>query len=88
VAAAYAGGQPYELRLLSYLDRFGGAQNVLGRALGAGEMRRMIVAENISKWRAERDKSESWAAWENDNPEKAQALHDARKLAIDEGFVE
>lgn len=84
MAAAYeyadGGQQPYELKLLSYLDRFGGALNVLGRPLGAGEMRRMCVAENIYKWRVEREKSESWAAWETDNPDKAEALHEAYKL--------
>jgi hypothetical protein len=41
---------PRELILLSYLDRFG-AGAVYGRALGAGELRRMAAADNLAQAR-------------------------------------
>ena len=90
MAAAYAyadGGQmPAELRLLHEIDRFG-AQAVFGRPLGAGEMRRMMIAETIVNLYRARAAAENWAAWETANPELAALLNAALKAAIDEGLI-
>jgi len=91
MAAAYAyadGGQmPAELRLLHEIDRFG-AQAVFGRPLGAGEMRRMMIAETIVNLYRARAAAENWAAWETANPELAALLNAALKAAIDEGLLD
>jgi len=91
MAAAYAyadGGQmPAELRLLHEIDRFG-AQAVFGRPLGAGEMRRMMIAETIVNLYHARAAAENWAAWETANPELAALLNAALKAAIDEGLLD
>ena len=59
-AYAYADGgheRPIELGLLALVDRFG-VQAVLNRPyLGAEEMRRMILAENIVAWYRDREKA-------------------------------
>jgi hypothetical protein len=85
MASAYAyadGGLPSkEMQLLGYLDRYGGAINVLGRPLGAGEMRRMTIAENICKWYRERENGENIVEWTNSNPQKADTLHAAYEMA-------
>ena len=90
MAAAYAyadGGQmPAEIRLLREVDRFG-AQAVFGRTLGAKEIRRMMIAENIVNAYRARAASENWAAWETDNPQVAALLNAAMKAAIDEGLI-
>jgi len=90
MAAAYAcadGGQmPAELRLLREIDRFG-AQAVFGRPLGAGEMRRMMIAETIVNLYHARAAAENWAAWETANPGLAALLNAALKAAIDEGLI-
>ena len=77
-AAAYAHAQhddplPFDLVMLSYIDRFG-AQSVLGRPLGFGEIQRMLHAENIIKWTIQRNKAENWATWANQNPDKNATL--------------
>ena len=85
MASAYAyadGGLPSkEMQLLDYLDRYGGATNVLGHPLGAGEMRRMTIAENICKWYQEREDCENVAQWTESNPQKADSLHAAYEMA-------
>jgi len=91
MAAAYAyadGGHPAppELRLLREIDRFG-AQAVFGRPLGAGEMRRMMIAETIVNLYRARAAAENWAAWEMASPELAALLNAALKAAIDEGLI-
>lgn len=90
MAAAYAyadGGQmPPEIRLLHAVDRFG-AQAVFGRTLGAGEIRRMMVAENIVNCFRARTASSNWAAWETENKAEAKLLQVALKAAIDEGLI-
>jgi hypothetical protein len=64
--------------MLSYIDRFG--LGVLGRAPGAGELKRMVTAENIVKAYRERERAENWAAWAKDNPELAKALELGARL--------
>jgi len=92
MASAYAyadGGLPSkEMQLLGYLDRYGGATNVLGRPLGAGEMRRMTIAENVCKWYQERESAGNVAEWTGSNPQKADTLHEARRLAVEMKLIE
>lgn len=70
---------PPELVLLSYIDRFG-AQAVIGRPLGYGEIQRMLSAEAIVKAYHERSRAASWATWERDNPDRAKQLNEAMLL--------
>jgi hypothetical protein len=92
MAAAYAyadGGHPsYEMELLGYLDRYGGALNVLGRPLGLGEMRRMTTAEHVFKWYQERQVASSFAEWAESNASKADVLHTAYKYAVELKLIE
>jgi hypothetical protein len=81
MAAAYAyaegsGQAPREIILLNLVDRFG-AQGVLGRALGAGEIRRMLTAEAVVRAYQERERSGNWAAWVREHPEKDRLLREA-----------
>lgn len=71
---------PEDLVTLSYIDRFG-AQAVLGRPLGVGEMRRMIAAENVVKAHAEMKRAGDWTAWAERYPEKWRLLTAAMKAA-------
>jgi hypothetical protein len=64
--------------MLSYIDRFG--LGVLGRAPGAGELKRMVTAENIVRAYREREKAENWVAWAQANPELAKALELGARL--------
>jgi hypothetical protein len=66
------------------LTQFGGAINVLGRPLGAGEIYRLSTVLNIVNWYREREASDNWAAWERLNPERAKFLDDIYKLAVKE----
>ena len=84
-AYAYADGGPIsrEVLLLAYIDRFG-VDAVMGRQLGAGEMRRMTVAENIVKAYRSRAKADNWAEWANLYPDLNRILEDAM-LAVEDG---
>ena len=62
--------------MLSYIDRFG-AESVIGRPLGYGEIQRMLSAEAIVRAYNERSRAASWPAWERDNPDKARQLNEA-----------
>ena len=78
MAAAYAyadnsGLIPDELRLLSAIDRFG-ALAVLGRPLGAGEIKRMRISENVVAAYQSRAKSTSWATWASENKDMNNLL--------------
>ena len=77
MAAAYAyadgdGAMPREIETLRFIDRFG--LGALGRPPGAGELRRMAMAENVIKAYQERNRAEDWATWAHNNPEKARLL--------------
>jgi hypothetical protein len=54
--------------------------------LGAGEIRRMILAENIKTWYD--DRKRDGAKWVDDNPEAAGMLTLAHRLAVEEGLIE
>jgi len=92
MAAAYAqadgGPLSYELQLLGYLDRYGGALNVLGRPLGIGELRRLTTAENICKWYQERNSAGNVVEWTESNAGKADVLNTAHKFAIEYKLIE
>lgn len=88
-AEAYAyissGGSrpPMELTQLYYIDRFG-ALAVTGRqTLGAGEIRRMITADNIVRAYQDRATSKNWADWASKNKSMSRLLNEAAKLAED-----
>jgi hypothetical protein len=85
--ASGAGPRPYELELLYSLDRYGGAQNVLGRVLGAGEMRRMNTADSIVRWHSEKFGGDNWTKWAQDNPAQNDALGTAARLADEMGLL-
>ena len=76
-----------ELRLLNFIDRFG-VEGVLGRTLGASEIRRMASAESIATWYEEQYKAQNIVEWQQSNPEKAEALHEAYKLAVEMKLIE
>lgn len=73
-----------ELEALRFIDRFG-AQNVYGRPLGLGEMRRMRIAENIYEW-AKAQNSGERAAWGQAHPEQSAALSYAFSCAKELGY--
>ena len=86
---AAGGPAPLEVSLKSYIDAFG-VEAVTGRRmLYAGEMQRMIVAENIVKAYLSRDAyrdqsgNANWAEWAKHNPTLNRILIDATKAAYD-----
>ena len=66
--------------VLGYIDRFG-AQAVYGRTLGAGEMRRMVLTENVINAYRARERSENWAKWVQENRQASELLAQAAKAA-------
>ena len=85
-AAAYryadGGNTSPEVRLLSYIDRFG-VEAVMGRkTLYAGEMRRMIHAESIVRAYKERSRANA-ADWVKENPEMSDILREAQRMVED-----
>ncbi len=85
-AYRYASGGPIsrEIQLLGYLDHFG-AQAILGRPLGAGEVRRLVTAENIVKAYQGRAAAENWATWANENPVLSALLFEVEKGVMEDG---
>lgn len=64
---------------LQKIDRFG-VQPILGRnVLYFGELRRLILAENVVNSYRARARSENWASWTKDNPVMAQILAEIEK---------
>lgn len=53
----------------------------MGRTLGAGEIRRMIAADNVVKAYRSRAASDNWAQWAQKNPEMSRLLNAVIKLA-------
>ncbi len=59
---------------MNYIERFG-AQAVMGRTLGMGEMRRMMVVHNtIQAYRNRSTAGDNWAKWAQDNPEQRRLI--------------
>lgn len=54
---------------------------MFGRAIGAGEIRRIAMSERIVRSYLERERSENWAAWVVNNPHEAELLSIAAELA-------
>ena len=77
---------PREMELLRAIQAYG-AQAVIGRPLGAGEIRRMNVASNVITYHAQRAASGDWVKWETDNPDEAALLNRAMLMAeaVDDG---
>lgn len=73
---------PPEYVALQYIDRFGAAA-VYGRTLGAGELRRMVLVENVIKAHQGRERAENWAKWAQENPQASELLARAAKAAND-----
>ncbi len=71
---------PPEIITLGYIDRFG-AEAVMGRALGYGEIRRMILAENIVRVVRDQAHAENAADWANEHPSDAALLAECIRLA-------
>jgi len=81
-AYAYAEGGPItdELLIGWAVDKYG-AQAVYGRALSFHEIRMLDLASNVLMAYRERDRSDNWAIWADNNPEKARILSIAGKAA-------
>jgi hypothetical protein len=67
--------------MLNKIDRFGIEAITGRRQFYFGELRRLIVAENIVNSYQARAKSKSWAIWANDNPAMSHLLNDAEMIA-------
>jgi len=84
-AAAYRyaeGGsqKPRELILYDYIRVFG-ADAVMGRPLGAGEIRRMTRAALIVDAYQSRTHAENWAEWADNHKQEVAILNEAMELA-------
>lgn len=78
IAAAYqyahsGGDTPQEIRLASYIDRFG-AQAVYGGQMPAKDAHRIMAAEATVRAYREMSKAENWAAWIAEHPKEARLL--------------
>ena len=67
------------MRLARYIDRFG-AQAVLGRVMGAGEIRRIEMAERVIQIYQSRKQAENWKEWVHSHPKEAELLAYAEGL--------
>ena len=72
-------GVSREIELGLTVSRFG-AQSVFGRVIGAGEIRRIAMAERIVRAYREREQAENWAKWVENNPHDAELLSIAAEL--------
>ena len=87
-AYAYAeGGEVTDELVLAWAVGKYGAQAVFGRTLSFQEIRVMDIADNVFRAYRERERSDNWAKWAQDNPDKARLLAQAGKLAqeVDNG---
>lgn len=67
--------------MVDSIDRFG-AQSILGRVLYRGEVRAMVVADNIRRAFQAREASGDWAKWAEQNPGMNDLLNEAVKNDI------
>lgn len=70
---------PLEIELGKLIDRFG-TQSILGRSIGAKEVRRIMTAEYVVNSYISMTKSNNYAAWVNDHPQEAEMLSHAAGL--------
>lgn len=89
MAAAYAyaegsGPMPREYELGQHLEAFG-VQAVLGRVMGAGELRRIAAVRNVVEAYRSRARyrdgggNENWAEWASHNHQAAEVLNMAAR---------
>jgi hypothetical protein len=71
-----------EIDLLRKIDRFGIEAITGRRQFYFGELRAMILAENIVTAYKNRAQSENWATWARANPAMAEMLVEAEKLCL------
>lgn len=77
---ASEGHYSQEIDTLNKIDRFGIEAIIGRRQFYYGELRRMILAENIVNAYRTRAKSSNWPAWVQENPVMADILMEAEKL--------
>ena len=93
MAAAYLyaegdGPCPREIEVGMHIDTFGAAA-VLGRVMGAGELRRIAFAKNVvrayqsRKYHRDQNGNENWVDWTNKHPDLAHILNAAER-AVEE----
>ena len=76
---------PPEIELGNAVDRYGG-MTVYGRAIGAFEMRRISMSENIVALYNAREGND-WVEWGNENEASANLLGLALRAALDMGLM-
>lgn len=69
--------------MLAKIDRFGLEAITGRRQFYFGELRRLIIAENIVNAYRGRSRADSWAAWANENPGMAELLAEVERSAND-----
>ena len=80
---AEGGGVSKEIILGQRIDRFG-VKAVFGRdVMGANEMSRIIIAENIVAAYKDRKKSSNWVEWQINNPQMSELLNIGAELVSD-----
>ena len=52
-----------------------------GRTPGAGELRRLTIAERVFRAYYERQRAEDWVKWARENPQDAKLLAEAARAA-------
>ena len=93
MAAAYlyaegSGPCPKEIEIGMHVETFGAAA-VLGRVMGAGELRRITAARNVvrayqsRKYYRDRDVNENWVEWTREHPDLSRIL-DAAEQVVEE----
>lgn len=65
-----------------------GAQAIFGRAVGAGEIKRMNTAVNIVAYYKQKHATDNQAKWALDNPMQDSALNRAFIAAKDAGLLD
>lgn len=78
IAAAYqyavnGGDPPTEIKLASYIDRFG-VQAVYGGQIPARVANRIMAAEATVRAYQEMTQADSWASWIAEHPKEAKLL--------------
>jgi hypothetical protein len=69
-----------EIDLLQKIEHFGVEAMTGKRVLYFGELRRMIIAENLVFAYRSRANSANWAEWANNNPLLSKTLNEAERL--------
>lgn len=77
------GEYPRELRLNDAIRAYG-AEAIMGRPLGYGEIQRMNIALQVVRYYQERAASGDWVKWSTDNPDAAALINQAA-MAVNDG---